>query len=407
MNVALVDEEIPFPPISGKRIRVLNLLRALAPKHNITLLAHRNPIQSEVDDGVRHLKSLGVETVLVSPSDSIQQARKRRLGFCLQLARSFFSPLPFSATLHQCSNMTSAVRQLHSSLHIDLWQCEWAPYANYLFRSGVGPSFFMAHDIQTCIWQRYEASESNFLKRKYIASQSKKYHEFERRVFSEIDLSATVTDDDAQRVEQMFGAPRPVVIDNGVDVPFYRPIDAERNPHEILFMGSLDWPANQDAVNQLVDQIVPAVRQKLPRVFLTVVGRNPPRSLAQKVEQSGFCELFANVPDVRPFLHRCSLLAVPLRIGGGSRLKILEALAAKTPVVSTIVGAEGLRLEPNQHFFGVKSIKQMAAAIVDCLQHPKRASEMTQRGFDVTTREYDWKILAEKMENAWLQLVSR
>lgn len=405
LNVALVDEEVPFPPISGKRIRILNLLRALAPSHNITLVAHRNPQPDEVSEGVRHLRSLGIETVLVSPSRAIIQSRRRRIGFGVQLAKSLFSPLPFSAALHQCQAMVAAVKELHTRQRVDLWQCEWAPYSNYLFQAGVGPTFFMAHDIQTCIWQRYVESESSYPKREYLKRQARKYHEFERRVFSAIDQSATVTEEDANRVEDMFHAARPIVIDNGVDLTFNHPSHDKRNRNEVLFMGSLDWPANQDAVRSLIHRIIPAVQKEFASVELTVVGRNPPSSLEQEIKHSSFAKLFANVPDVRPYLRRCSLLAVPLRIGGGSRLKILEALATQTPVVSTLVGAEGLRLVSGRHFFGTESIDEMAPAIVDCLRNPTRARKLTQSGFELTTQEYDWKMLAEKMEMAWRSLV--
>jgi len=404
LRVVLVDEELPYPPISGKRIRVLNLLRHLANDHRITILAHENAIPDEVPRAVAQLDSLGIRTNLVPPSRRIREVREHGPAFYFKLAKNLFSPVPFSAELHRCPNMLEAIRNLQRHEKVDVWQCEWAPYFNYLELAGVSPSFFMAHDIQTCIWQRYRDTEKNPLRRLFLSGQAEKYLQFEKHVFSRADLVATVTLDDARRAERMFSVRRPSIIDNGVDVPFYHPQDLDRNRQEILFLGSLDWPANQDAVRSLIDDILPSVRARFRDATLAIVGRSPPRWLERKIDQVEFAELHANVPDVRPYLQRCSLLAVPLRIGGGSRLKILEALASRTPVVSTTVGAEGLRLAADKHFFAASTVDQMADSIIDCLDNPLRAKRLAQAGYDATIRDYDWQKLASSMGEAWLKL---
>ena len=135
---------------------------------------------------------------------------------------------------------------------------------------------------------------------------------------------------------------------------------------------------------------------------MQIVGRNPPEWLAQRVAAAPGAELHASVPDVRPFLTACSALAVPLRIAGGSRLKILEALACATPVVATRIGAEGLRLTDGEHLTVVEDCKAMTAALLAVLRDPEPALSQAERGRQVVLEHYHWDALADRLERVWL-----
>ena len=143
------------------------------------------------------------------------------------------------------------------------------------------------------------------------------------------------------------------------------------------------------------------MRARVPDATLTLVGRHPPTWLRERVRATAGVELFADVPDVRPFLARCGMLAVPLRIGGGSRLKILEALATATPVVSTAVGAEGLRLTPDRELIVVGSPEAMADAIVQGIRRPDELRETGEEGRRRVAARYDWGPLADRLDGVW------
>jgi glycosyltransferase involved in cell wall biosynthesis len=138
-----------------------------------------------------------------------------------------------------------------------------------------------------------------------------------------------------------------------------------------------------------------------PEARLCVVGRNPPEWLRRQCSGVAGVSLHANVADVRPFIAQSGILAVPLRIGGGSRLKILEALASGLPVVSTQVGAEGLRLRPAEHIDVVASPDEMPAALVRAIRNPRPLRARAARGRAVVLQQYDWTFLAAKLEQAW------
>ncbi len=398
LNVVLVDEELPYPPTSGKRIRTLNLTLRLARRHRLTYLCHRNADPEEARRAAEFLNGQGVRTVVVErPVPARSGAR-----FYARLAANLLSSLPYSVASHDSAALRRALRE-HAAAHpVDLWHCEWTPYARPL-EAVPGRRVVMAHNVESVIWQRYLETETNPLKRWYIARQWHKYLRFERRALGGADATVAVSELDAERFRQDFGVPRVEVVDNGVDTRAFRPGGGDRAPGLLLFLGALDWRPNLDAVRQLLDRVFPAVRAAEPQARLCVVGRNPPEALRSRVSGTPGAELHADVPDVRPFLARCALLVVPLRIGGGSRLKILEALACGTPVVSTRIGAEGLALEPGRHLTVTEGVEDLASALVSAVRDPGPALEQAARGRREILRRYDWDALADRLERIWLR----
>jgi glycosyltransferase involved in cell wall biosynthesis len=268
----------------------------------------------------------------------------------------------------------------------------------------------MAHDIQSFTWERYYRNETNPLKRWYIKKQWERYSRYESQVFSEAPMTITVSDEDQRRARERFSARRTTVVDNGVDVAHYQAIAMRQPPRigtDILFLGNLEWRPNLDAVRLLLDEVFPAVLAAEPAARLCIVGRQPPAWLLRRGSETARIEVHADVDDVRPFLYRCGAMAIPLRIGGGSRLKILEALACGMPVVTSSVGAEGLRLQPGQHFALANQTSEMARVLIDWTRNPAAALALAESGRAVVEARYDWSVLADKMESAWEELAGR
>ena len=220
----------------------------------------------------------------------------------------------------------------------------------------------------------------------------------------EVDRAVAVSGLDAERLRRDFGARRVDVVENGVDPAYFRPEAIRREPDRLLFLGSLDWRPNLDGVRLLLERVFPAVRAAVPSARLCLVGRRPPEWLRQAAAAPGV-ELHADLPDVRPQLARCGMMVVPLRIGGGSRLKILEALATNTPVVSTRVGAEGLELEPGRHLTVVEDVDDLAEAILAAVRSPRRCRSRRSAAGRRCWRRYGWDALADEMERVWIDCV--
>jgi glycosyltransferase involved in cell wall biosynthesis len=403
LNVAVLDEELPFPLTSGKRIRTFNLLARLADRHRVTVLCHKNPDPREAAEADDAFREIGVETVVVDRA----VPPKSGAGFYARLAGNLLSPLPYSVATHSSPALAEAVRGFAASNPVDVWHCEWTPYAQAL-RDALGSQLasarwtVMAHNVESLIWQRYTEAADGTMKRWYIRRQWRKFTRFERWAYRAATAAVAVSREDAELMRAEFGAERVQVVENGVDVSYFRPQrDVDRDPARMLFLGSLDWRPNQDAATLLLDEILPRVRAAVPHATAALVGRRPPDWLRAKVGATSGAELHPDVPDVRPFLARCGFLAVPLRIGGGSRLKILEALAAGTPVVSTHVGAEGLELTPARDLVVTETPAEMAAAAIAAIQRPEELRETAESGRRQVLARYSWDLLAERLNAVW------
>ncbi|MFL5340887.1 MAG: glycosyltransferase [Gemmataceae bacterium] len=396
MHVAVLDEELPFPLTSGKRIRTLNLLQRLAGRHRITYICHRNADADEARTAAEHFRDLGIETLVVERA----VPPKSGPAFYARLAANLFSPLPYSVATHASPELRQAVRDFAARNAVDLWHCEWTPYSQTMKSLPGAPWLVMAHNVESLIWQRYAENETNSGKRWYIRRQWRKFAAFEQWAYSHATQTVAVSPEDATLIRGQFGSQRVAVVDNGVDTAYFRPTPAARDPKCILFLGSLDWRPNLDGVKILLEHVFPQVQAREPTATLLLVGRNPPDWLREQAQRPGI-ELHGSVPDVRPFIARAGLLAVPLRIGGGSRLKILEALASGLPVVSTRVGAEGLELEPGRHLDVVEGVEPMTEALLAALRQPQRMFEQTAAGRERVLARYDWAGLADRLDAVW------
>lgn len=395
LRVAVIDEELPYPLDSGKRIRTFELLRRLAPRHDVTILAHEHADAGETRSAEAALRAAGIAVRLVSRA----LAAKQGPGFYLRLLANLASSRPYSVDANCTRSLRGGLKQLARE-DFDLWHFEWTPLAALGEEVAERPRVVVAHNIETLIWQRYAALERHPLKRRYIAEQARKFERFERHVLRSADRVVTVSGPDAD-LARRFGAQEPAVVDNGVDIARFEYRRPAGDANTVLFLGSLDWRPNQDAVGWLLESIWPEIRRQRPAATLSIVGRRPPRWLVDRSREADGVRLATDVPDVRPYLGAAAALIVPLRVGGGSRLKILEALAAGVPVVSTRVGAEGLHLVPGEHALLAEEPGALATAALRLLADEPLRKQLAAAGRQLVEARYDWDRLAERLESVW------
>lgn len=398
MKIVIVNEGVGYPPNRGNWLRTLNLILPLARRHDLTYLC-RGDRDPEVTARARTFYAQqGIRAVISND----HPAENRGLSFYGRLGANLLSPLPYSIAAHRSAAVRRQIRRIASEEKVDLWQFESLPYADTLHGTAER-SIVMAHNVESLIWQRLYEIESQPHKRWYIGHQWRKYERYEKRALRGAHRVVAVSDEDAALMRQRFGVRDAAVVDNGVDVAFFAEgVDrAAANPREILFLGSLDWRPNLDSIDLLLHSILPQVMSAEPAARLCIVGRNPSQALVRRVQGYPHVELHADVPDVRPYLARAGVLAVPLRIGGGSRLKIIEAIAAGLPVVSTRIGCEGLLFTAGRDLTVVGSEMEMSAALVESIRHPARGVAMARSGKTVIDAHYDWSRLADRLEAVW------
>ncbi len=400
MHVVIVDGDVSYPATSGKRLRTLNLMLQAAKRHRITYVGRCARDSQEDRLAPPFLREHGITPILVY--DPVP--KKSGLAFYARLFLNLFAARPYSVASHDSPVMRQRIRVDSSAgaiaSPVDVWQFEWPPYMSVVGPDLPGARVVIAHNVDTLIWQRYYENESSFLKRAFLKTQWQKFHRFEEEAFRRADRVVAVSEEDAQLIRSQFGQPKVDVVDNGIDRAFFEGAKSERDPMRILFLGALDWRPNLDAVALLLDKIFPRVRAEEPGATLALVGRHPPEGVAARVRQTPGVELHADVPDVRPFLASSGVMAVPLRIGGGSRLKILESLACGLPVISTRIGAEGLHLTPGVDYVQAEE-DAMAESLVHALRNPAPMQALAEHGRAIVLETYDWAVLARKLEATW------
>jgi glycosyltransferase involved in cell wall biosynthesis len=243
------------------------------------------------------------------------------------------------------------------------------------------------------------AAESRPLHRLLFGVQASFMERFERRVFSASQFVTAVSAGDAATI-QSIKPQEIVVVANGVDGDAYRPPDVEPSGRSLVFTGSMDWRPNQDAIRWFIDAVHPLLIQD-GDYRLHVVGRQPPDWLRDRSLVPPQVIVTGTVDDVRPYIAGASVYVVPLRIGGGSRLKILEALAMGRAVVSTTVGAEGLDLEPGVNILFEDTPPGFAAAINTLWRDEPRRRALGQAGRQVIDRQYRWEQIAPLQGALW------
>ncbi|MBK7142899.1 MAG: glycosyltransferase [bacterium] len=396
MNILVLDEEFPFPLNSGKRIRSFNLLSRLAKRHELSYLAYG----TEASESYQALLAADMHPIPVHH----QLQPKSGPLFYAKLLLNLLSPLPYTVASHFTRPFADQLLALLNRKKFDIVICEWSPYAIYMRDLPMPPTVIVAHNLEHLIWQRYHQTETSFLKKLYIGGQYRKMLKFEKAAFDHAAGVTTVSQKEADGVRALSGTPRVVPVDNGVDLAYFAPAQTQPKADSMVFVGSLDWRPNQDAVEYFIEEIMPKIRQRRPNAMFSAIGRNMPPHIAKLGDRPGV-NLVGEVADVRPYAHAASVFVVPLRIGGGTRLKILEALAMESAVVSTTIGAEGLELENNRHLLIADSPAQFADTVVSLLEDPTRAKALGKAGRTRVEERYGWDKLAVDLEHFLNQMV--
>jgi glycosyltransferase involved in cell wall biosynthesis len=393
VRVLAIDEALPYPPDSGKRIRTWELLRRLAPEFEITLV---HPARGDDVPGAdAAVRAAGIRTIPVP----LARIRKSGPRFAWDLFRNLFHSRPYMAMAHASAAVRRAVAAEAAARPPDLVHVEWTPLVVNV-PEGLGPVSIAAHNVESDIWERTTAAQRSAARRWYAGVQAKKVSRFERAALAGADAVLAVSDGDAARIREFAAPPRVVVVRNGVDARAFAPDPSvRREAEEVLFVGSLDWRPNQDAVGWFLAEVWPRIRAKRPAASFVVVGRTPPPWFTAAVTAAPGARVAASVPDVRPFVARAAVSVVPLRIGGGSRLKICEALAMETPVVSTTVGAEGLEIGDGAAI--ADGAEAFAAAVLSTLADPAESLARSRRGRTRVLSAHDWDAIAPAMAAAW------
>ncbi len=391
LRVLVLDEEFPFPLTSGKRIRTWALLSRAARDNDVVVLCH-GPVNNEAKIAAQ------VNGIRIVEADPLPIDCGWRLW--ARLAVNTFSRFPYSVSKHYSAAFRRELNTLLCSESFDIVHCEWTPYARYLNSKLDLPAIVTTHNVETQILQRRAQLSDRLVEKAFFTLQALKMRRFEKCVLQRVRSVTAVSAEDAAQFHE-WGVRNVRLVENGADLSEFVPSSDSGDNGTILFLASLDWYPNQDALLHLLDNIMPSVQQRIPTVRLQVVGRRAPEWLRLRVSQLRWAEFIGDVESVQSWLAHAAVVVVPLRIGGGSRIKILEALAMQKAVVSTSIGAEGLRLRPGEHLAIADTPAAFADEIVRLLSSAAERERLGECGRNIVTQRYSWDYAALALQDAW------
>lgn len=395
MKILFANKRILFPTDSGGLVRTLNIVRSLARWHELTYLCNLQPGQEAGADQMRAL-GLHLETV---PWIEVPREDWR---FYRDLARNLLSRDPFNAAKDFDPALRRRAAELLAAENFDLIVCDFVQMARNVVGLPGPPAVLFQHNVEAEIFERHARTDSGWVRRRFMAYQAAKMRVFEAWAGGQFARVVAVSDRDRDQFRSRYGWQHVDTIDTAVDIDYYRPQTGEESPHTMVFVGSLDWLPNQDGLSWFVSEVWPLIRSQVPDAVFRIVGRNPSRSMLELGAVPGI-ELVGGVPDTRPWLARSSLVVVPLRIGGGTRLKVFEAMAMGKPVVSTTLGAEGLAVESGNNIALADGPAALAEAVTQLLQNPPARHQMGLAARRLVEEKFSAESVARQFEQICLR----
>ena len=401
MHILWIKTELLHPVDKGGRIRTYQMLRALSRSHRVTYLT--------LDDGTAapDAPALAMEYCDALERVPFRTREKGTPGFYAELARSLGSPLPYAVWKYRSAAMRRRVAELAGRGDVDVVVCDFLSPSPNVPDGLPCPTVLFQHNVEAAIWRRHAEVARHPATRALFALQARRMREFEGAECRRFDHVVAVSPQDAAVFREEYGARSVSDVPTGVDTGYFRPSDAPRAPRELVFTGSMDWMPNEDAVLHFAAEILPRIRAEVPDAELTVVGRNPTARVRALGEAGIGVRVTGGVPDVRPYLGRGAVFVVPIRVGGGTRLKIFEAMAMECPVVSTTVGAEGLPVRHGEHLLLADEPAAFAASVVALLRDPGRARALGGEAARFVRAEYGWERVAARFAESCEALVAR
>jgi polysaccharide biosynthesis protein PslH len=397
MKILWVKHGKLLPVDTGGNIRSYNILRHLSLRHDVTLISSYSGKQApgyEQELRQRFAKSIAICTHAPEDLDGIV---KQGTHYIARAASS----VPYAVSKFTAPNVQQTVKRELDNGAFDVAVCDFLAVSLNFPKQLNTPTVLFQHNVEASIWQRQAEHEKHWLKKLVFSMEASKMRSYEAESIKRFHHVIAVSDVD----RKLMGGVDPEkisVVPTGVDLQQFRPQEnSSAVGHEVLFLGSMDWEANVDAVIYFCEKIWPRVLSNIPDAKFRIVGRNPHPSVLKLVSRA--VEVTGTVPSVVEYLKSAAVVVVPLRIGGGTRLKIYEAMAMGKAIVSTPIGAEGLDVNNGKDIILSERPDDFANQIISLLSD-KPARERLGKAATQTASKYDWSAVADRFERVLHQV---
>lgn len=389
-------QTLPYPPDGGVQIRSFNVMRELSKSFDITALcffrAATRPLEQHVREGLEGLSEVSDPSAFAIPGEA---SRPRVIW---DHVRSVVTQRVYTYYVYQSGRFASALQDALARHTFDLVHVDSLDLSCYLPALSDLPVICTHHNIESALLRSRARTEDNAIVANYLRLQARLMEAEERRWCGRFALNVTVSDEDARRLEEIAPGSRITVVPNGVDTSLFKPAPAATAG--IVFVGGYGWYPNRDAMAYFAESILPLIRRHEAGVEATWVGRAP-QHVQEEYDTRHSIDMTGYVDDIKPIVQRAACYVVPLRAGGGTRLKILDAWAMGKAVVSTSVGCEGLHARDGENILIRDEPDAFAEAVLQVLRSPGLRDRIGRNARRTAESDYDWGVIGKRMVGAY------
>ena len=386
----------PIPPTFGGALRNYHILRHLVRHHDVSVLTYGT---SQVAGSVATALGLHRDRVRVVPMQWIRKYRRLAQLYALSTGHSFYH-----LVVSRSRPMQRALDEALSEDDFDLVQTEFTPMGSFDLKTDA-VKVLDAHNVEFENHLRMATHADTVVERLFHRRESFLLKREEREACRRHDAVLVTSRRDGELLQALASGLSTFVIPNGVDTSYFAPSSEPPEPADLVFTGMMAYRPNYDGILYFLDEIFPLIRAVVPAARIHIVGHRPPPKLCKRA--SDHVVVTGSVADVRPFIARSAAYVVPLRMGGGTRLKILEALAMKKPVVTTSIGCEGLELSHEESVLIADEPIAFARHVVELLRNEPLRQTLGSTGHALVREVYDWSIVHRHLEDAYQQMMHR
>lgn len=406
MKVLWISQNIPYPPKTGALQRNYNLLREASRYAQVYLVAILQkdvlPGSYDMESARRELGKLCEELKIVELKVETSPAL-----FYYLAAKSLFTKTPLSVNWADSENLRTTIRELVRESDFDIVHFDTISVASFKDEIDSSSTILNHHNIESHLLDRRTEYENNFLKRLYYSLEASKLEKYEKEVCGDFDINFTVSKLDGERLLEIAPGARYDVIANGVDVEYFDVDRTEVVPKSVIMVSGMNWFPNRDAVLYMCDHIWPLLKEAVPESTWTIVGASPPSRIKELAAKDDKVVVTGFVDDVRPYMKRAETYLCPMRDGGGTRLKILDALSMGMPIVGTTMAFEGIDIEPERHALVADTPEQFVEQILRIQTDDLLRSEIGKEARRFAEEKYSWTVIGKKLANIYEELGTR
>ena len=402
-KILFLTQIVPFPPDAGPKVKTYHVIRALAGQgHSVTLVSFVRPEEAQYLSALQPICS----AVHAAP------IRRSRFADVFYMLKSYLSGRPFLIERDDLHPMQETVNRLVQENDFQFIHADQLTMVQFALRGasvvpGKKPKvIFDAHNAVWTIVERMKENARFFLK-PVLAVEARRVKQYEGELLRTVDHVLAVTDIDQKLLEEALRFSKPnesdrvspiTVIPIAVDTQKLKPVNRKVGSKNIVTLGTLHYPPNADGIRWFFNEVFPLVQKRVPDAALTIIGKNPPQDFIELAERNpGVIKVTGYVDDLRPYLEESALMVVPVRAGGGMRVRILEAFAYAMPVVTTTVGLEGIHGMPDHDVLVADTPVDFANRTVELLENASLQEKLATNGRELATKKYDWQAALSAM----------